>query len=115
MIFGLDIIGLIAWIEINLPVIIPTIAGILPSVAAVMTIILAALRFLKDNKEQFKPVVEQFNQLRAEVRDKTELREVKSQMAQHSRQLQALDKKVDELIALQKHLRHCEVCHNEDK
>jgi uncharacterized protein (DUF3084 family) len=52
----------------------------MPALAAIISIIAAIVKMAKDNKEVIKPVVEQFTSLRAEVRDKTELEAVKTEM-----------------------------------
>lgn len=52
----------------------------MPALAAIISIIAAIVKIAKDNKEVIKPVVEQFNALRNEVKDKTELEAVKTEM-----------------------------------
>lgn len=51
-----------------------------PALTAVLSIIAAIVKMAKDNKAIIKPVTEQFNALRKEVQDKTELEAVKTEM-----------------------------------
>lgn len=52
----------------------------LPSLAAILGIIASIVKIAKDNKEVIQPVIDQFNDLRKEVQDKTELEAVKTEM-----------------------------------
>lgn len=99
MIFGLDILGFIAWIEINLPLIIPTIAAVLPSIAAVFTIICACFKLLHDNRYELKAIIDQFNELRQEVRDKTEIKQTRAEMKQIIHDNAVLRKQNTEILA----------------
>lgn len=114
MIFGLDILGFIAWIEINLPLIIPTIAAVLPSLAAIFSIICACLKLIKDNSAQIKPILAQFEALRQEVKDKTDLREARQEMKQIIHDNAVLKRQLNELITAQTKVKH-EVPENEIK
>lgn len=51
-----------------------------PSIAAIISIIAAVVKMAKDNRSVVKPVLEQFEQLREEVSDKTDLTEARQEM-----------------------------------
>lgn len=52
----------------------------LPTLAAIIGIIVSVIKVVKDNKEIVQPVIDQFNALRKEVQDKTEMEAVKTEM-----------------------------------
>lgn len=56
------------------------IIAILPALSAVLGIIASVVKMAKDNKAVIKPVIDQFNDLRQEVKDKTELEAVRNEM-----------------------------------
>lgn len=56
----------------------PYVVSILPSLAAIIGIIASIIKVLKDNRKAIQPVIDQFNALRQEVKDKTEMNEIKS-------------------------------------
>ena len=56
----------------------PYVVSILPSLAAIFGIIASIIKVLKDNRKVIQPVIDQFNDLRQEVKDKTEMTEIKS-------------------------------------
>ena len=66
--------------ELQLDAIYALVIAALPALAAILSIIAAIVKMVKDNKAIIKPVIEQFNALRAEVKDKTELEAVKTEM-----------------------------------
>lgn len=51
-----------------------------PSIAAIISIVAAVVKMAKDNRSVVKPVLEQFEQLREEVSDKTDLTEARQEM-----------------------------------
>lgn len=51
-----------------------------PSIAAIISIIAAVVKMAKDNRNVIKPVLEQFEQLREDVSDKTDLTEARQEM-----------------------------------
>lgn len=65
---------------IELSAIYAIIIAALPSIAAILGVIAAIVRFATDSKKAIQPMIEQFNELRQEVQDKTELEAVKTQM-----------------------------------
>lgn len=52
----------------------------LPALSAILGIIASVIKMAKDNKAVIQPVIDQFNNLRQEVQDKTELEAVKTEM-----------------------------------
>lgn len=52
----------------------------LPALSAIFGIIASVVKMAKDNKAVIQPVIDQFNSLRKEVQDKTELEAVKTEM-----------------------------------
>ena len=52
----------------------------LPALSAILGLIASVVKMAKDNKAVIKPVIDQFNDLRKEVKDKTELEAVKTEM-----------------------------------
>lgn len=51
-----------------------------PSIAAIISIIAAVVKMAKDNRSVIKPVLEQFEELREDVSDKTDLTEARQEM-----------------------------------
>lgn len=103
-----------SWVSINLPLIIPTLSAALPSVGAIIGILCAVAKLFKDNKEQITPILEQFEALRQEVRDKTELREARTEMKQIIHDNAVLKRQLNELITIQSKVIH-EVPEDETK
>lgn len=97
---------IITWLEVNLPIIVPTIAAVLPSLGSIIGIICAVAKLFKDNKEQIKPILEKFDDLRQEVRDKTELREARAEMKQIIHDNAVLKRQLNELLTLQSKVKH---------
>ena len=56
----------------------PYVVSILPSLAAVIGIIASIIKIAKDNKKVIEPIVTKFNELRQEVKDKTEMTDLKA-------------------------------------
>ena len=56
----------------------PYVVSLLPSLAAIIGIIASIIKVLHDNRKVIQPVIDQFNDLRKEVKDKTEMNEIKS-------------------------------------
>lgn len=102
------------WLEAWLPTIIPTAAAILPSLGALFGILVSCVKLIKDNKAQIKPILEQFAELRQEVKDKTDLREARQEMKQIIHDNAVLKRQMNELITAQTKVKH-EVPENETK
>ena len=66
--------------DLQLDAIYALLIAAMPAITAVLSIIAAIVKMAKDNKAIIKPVIEQFNALRKEVQDKTELEAVKTEM-----------------------------------
>lgn len=65
---------------IELSAIYAIIIAALPALSAVLGIIASVIKMARDNKAVIQPVIDQFNDLRKEVKDKTELEAVKTEM-----------------------------------
>ena len=65
---------------IELSAIYAIIIAALPALSAVLGIIASVIKMARDNKAVIQPVIDQFNDLRQEVKDKTELEAVKTEM-----------------------------------
>ena len=116
MIFGaVDLMVIILWLEQWLPTIIPTIAATLPSIAALVGIACSCLKLIKDNRQQITPILQQFEELRAEVRDKTDLREARKEMQELIKENKALRKRLDKQTTYITHIKNYGVEENEDK
>lgn len=83
---------------IELTTLITLLAAYVPMITAVVTIICSIVKAAKDNKQVVKPVLEQFDALRQEVKDKTEMTEAKEQIKNLLIQNEILQKQVADLI-----------------
>lgn len=83
---------------IELTTLITLLAAYIPMITAVVTIICSIVKAAKDNKQVVKPVLEQFDALRQEVKDKTEMTEAKEQIKNLLIQNEILQKQVADLI-----------------
>lgn len=70
-----------------------------PSIVAIISIIASVIKIAKDNKSIVKPVIDEFNQLRQEVNDKTDLTDARQEMRALIQQNAEQSKKIDLLIA----------------
>lgn len=70
----------------------------LPSIAAILGIICSIIKVVRDNKAVIQPVIDQFNDLRKEVKDKTELEEVKAEMLAIMKENRQLRQEIADLI-----------------
>lgn len=104
----------VIWLEAWLPTIIPTAAAILPSLGALFGILVSCVKLIKDNKEQIRPILEKFEELRQEVKDKTDLREARAEMKQIIHDNAVLKRQLNEMITLQSKVKH-EVPEDETK
>lgn len=80
---------------IELNTILLVIISFLPPLSAVIGIIASVVKMTKNNSEVIKPIIEQFDALRQEVKDKTEMTEAKEQI----KNLLARIDKQDQIIA----------------
>lgn len=101
-----DIFVILAWIEAWLPTIIPTVAAILPAIGALFGIIVSCAKLFRDNRKQIEPILKQFQELREEVRNKTDLREARAEMKQIIHDNAVLKRQLNELITLQSKVQH---------
>lgn len=70
----------------------------LPTLAAIVGIIVSVIKVAKDNKQIVQPVIDQFNNLRKEVQDKTEMVEIKDQLLALLVQNRQKDQMIADLI-----------------
>lgn len=70
----------------------------LPTLAAIIGIIVSVIKVVKDNKQVVQPVIDQFNSLRKEVQDKTEMVEIKEQLLALLVQNRQKDQMIADLI-----------------
>lgn len=66
--------------EFNIDILYSFLLSAAPALAAIISIIVSVVKTIKMNKEIVKPVIEEFETLRKEVQDKTELEAVKNEM-----------------------------------
>lgn len=78
----------------------PYILAILPSLAAILSVIGAVLKFAKSNKEAVKPLIEEIDRLKSEIKDNKESKILKEKMTAIISQNAQLRKKIDELITV---------------
>lgn len=74
------------------------IISVLPSLAAIIGIVASIIKMIKDNKAIVKPVIEQFEELRKEVKDKTEMTDAKETIQMLLQENASLRKEIADLI-----------------
>lgn len=83
---------------INLDTIYAIIIAAAPALSAILSIVLAVLKNRKDIAKVCDPIKEEFEQLRKEVQDKTELEAVKNEMLAIMTENRQLKQEIADLI-----------------